>query len=58
MDFLSKNEISCHKNLRKINFYLYKSIKGEVLRHLSYKGQSHRAQQAPYGRYKLKMQKY
>ena len=40
------------------NFYLFKGIKGGVLRHLSYKGQSHRAQQAPYGRYKLKMQKY
>ena len=27
MDFLSMNEISCHKNLRTKNFYLFKGIK-------------------------------
>ena len=40
--------------IKELNFFLFKGINGEVLRYLSYKGQSYRVQQAPYGWYKLK----
>ena len=43
MDFLGSNEISYHRIWRIESFFIiFKCIKGEVLRHLSHKGQSNK----------------
>ena len=44
MNFLSSNEISCHRNLKNLEFLIILRYIREVLKHLSYKGQNHRVQ--------------